>query len=54
MLGVFVHLRGPAHEPMKVVGRIDVALSIQPWSLLAEHQQIAVTCKLVHERLQRR
>src|SRR5207245_10373723 len=52
MLGVFVDLRGPAHEPMKVVGRIDVALSAEAWSLLAEHQQIALARKLVHERLQ--
>jgi len=39
---------------MKVVGRIDVALSSQPWDLLAEHDQITVTRELVYELLWRR
>jgi hypothetical protein len=54
LLGIFIHLRFPANEPINVIGRVDVALSRQPRGLLAEHQQITVARDLVHEqRLQR-
>jgi len=39
---------------MKVVGRIDVALSSQSWDLVAEHQQITVSLELVDELLEQR
>src|SRR5262245_16236656 len=51
VLVVLVDPRRPSHEPMKGVGRIDVALSSYALVCRIEHEQIAFPLELVHKRL---
>src|SRR5438045_1195132 len=48
---VLIDLRAPAYESMKVVGCVDIALSIES-RMLAEHQQITTAIELIDARLQ--